>query len=202
MSEIEENALVDADDAVTSPTPALRRRRASWYIEWLVVISATLTLFFVSRAYVAQTFYIPSASMVPTLETGDRIVVSKLSVTWGTIQRGDIVVFHSPKNVALDCSSAPEAFLVKRVIGLPGDRLRSQGNKIFVNDRLLKQPWKHVEPLGKIIDPVTVPADSYFMMGDNQFDSCDSRYWGTVAHSLIIGKAYVRIWPFSRIGFL
>ncbi len=178
------------------------RRRVAWFVEWGIVIISVLSLFLLSRAYVAQTFYIPSASMVPTLQVGDRIVVSKLSVTWGTIHRGDIVVFHSPRNVAQDCDQPSESYLVKRVIGLPGERLHSVGNTIYVNGKALKEPWKHVEPLGKIIFPLTVPANSYFMLGDNRFNSCDSRYWGSVSRSMIIGKAFVRIWPFSRIGFL
>jgi signal peptidase I len=202
MSDFEPSPLEGETSELEEPTPHRQHRRTSWYIEWLAVIAVTLSLFVLSRTYVAQTFFIPSSSMVPTLQIGDRIVVSKLSVAWGTIHRGDIVVFHSPANVAQDCDSAHEAFLVKRVIGLPGEHIRSVGNTIYVNDRAIRQAWKHAEPLGKIITAVTIPANSYFMLGDNQFDSCDSRYWGTVKRSMIIGKAFVRIWPPSRIGFL
>lgn len=139
--------------------------------------------------------------MEPTLQVGDRIVVSKLSVELGTIHRGDIVVFKAPPLVASKCSdNVPD--LVKRVIGLPGDHLYSKGNTIYVDGKAIAQPWTHVEPLTPAIPHVTVPANHYFMVGDNQPDSCDSRYWGTVPHSSIIGKAFLRLWPPSRFGFL
>ncbi len=132
---------------------------------------------------------------------GDRIVVSKLSVEFGTIHTGDILVFKAPRGVLSSCGDSV-ADLVKRVIGLPGQTLTSKGNTIYVNGKPLAQPWTHNEPLGKPITKITVPANHYFMMGDNEADSCDSRYWGTVPRSSIIGKVFVRIWPLSRLGFL
>jgi signal peptidase I len=132
--------------------------------------------------------------MKPTLYVGNRIVVDKLSVTFGTINRGDIVVFKAPKDVAVDCND-PVPDLVKRVIGLPGDRITSRGNAIIVNGHRLKEKWSHYEPLGTPIGHVTVPANHYFMMGDNHADSCDSRTWGTVPRSDIIGKVFLKMWP-------
>ena len=151
------------------------------------------------RTYAFQTFYIPSGSMEPTLQIGDRIIVNKLSVTWGTINIGDIVVFKAPP--AENCGE-PVTDLVKRVIGVPGDSLRSKGNTIYVDNKPLVEQWTHTEPLGGAITPITLKANQYFMMGDNHSDSCDSRMWGPVPRSDIIGKAFVRIWPLSRIGFL
>lgn len=151
------------------------------------------------RTYAFQTFYIPSGSMEPTLQIGDRIIVNKLAITWGTIHVGDIVVFKAPP--AEDCGE-PVTDLVKRVIGVPGDSLKSEGNTIYVNNKPLDETWTHTEPLGGAITPITLKANQYFMMGDNHSDSCDSRMWGTVPRSDIIGKAFVRIWPLSRIGFL
>ena len=123
----------------------------------------------------------------------------KLSVELGTIHRGDILVFKAPPSE--NCGE-PVVDLVKRVIGLPGDHLSSRGNTIFVNGAPLRETWTHTEPLGQAIGHVTVPANQYFMMGDNHSDSCDSRMWGTVPKSDIIGKAFVRIWPIGRLGFL
>jgi signal peptidase I len=137
--------------------------------------------------------------MEPTLQIGDRLIVNKLSVDFGTIHRGDIVVFKAPPS---ENCGVKVADLVKRVIGVPGDHLTSKGNTIYVNGKPLKEPWTHTEPLGPAIGKVTVSANHYFMMGDNHSDSCDSRSWGTVPRSDIIGKAFVRIWPLSRIGFL
>ncbi|MGD0054762.1 MAG: signal peptidase I [Acidimicrobiales bacterium] len=186
---------------MTSPSePARRhgpsRRRA--VIEWLVIVVIALVFSLLVRTFIFQTFSIPSKSMNPTLKKGDRIVVDKLSVEFGTINIGDIVVFKAPKAVAADCGD-DVADLVKRVIGVPGDHLTSKGNTIYVNGKALDQKWTHFDTLGPAIKPVTVPAGQYFMMGDNHDNSCDSRTWGTVPKSSIIGKVFLRIWPLSRI---
>lgn len=185
----------------SSPAPAKQRSKSRSLIEWSAVIVVAVLVSLLIRTYVFQTFYIPSGSMEPTLEIGDRIIVSKLSVELGTIHTGDILVFKAPKAVTTVCGD-DVADLVKRVIGLPGQHLTSKGNTIYVNGTPLKQPWTHNAILGRAIGNVTVPANHYFMMGDNESNSCDSRFWGTISRSSIIGKAFVRIWPFSRIGFL
>ena len=156
------------------------------------------------RSFAFQTFFIPSGSMEPTLLVGDRILVDKLAVDWGSIHRGDILVFKAPPTE--NCGGEPVSDLVKRVIGLPGDRIYSVGNTIYVNKVALKEAWPHNEPLGTSIasakNPVVVQPGRYFMMGDNHSDSCDSRMWGTITHSEIIGKAFFRVWPLTRLGFL
>ena len=172
--------------------------------EWVIILLAAVLVSVALRTYAFQTFYIPSGSMEPTLLIGDRIIVDKLAVDWGTIHRGDILVFKSPPTE--NCGGSPVVDLVKRVIGLPGDRLASVGNTIYVNGQPLRENWPHTEPLGNPIstlaNPVVVAPNHYFMMGDNHADSCDSRMWGTITRSEVIGKAFVRVWPISRIGFL
>jgi len=190
----------DSPNSTEVVAPRVRSRSRS-VVEWILIIAAAVLVSLLVRTFVFQTFFIPSGSMEPTLQIGDRIVVSKLSVELGTIHRGDILVFKAPAEVRTQCGD-DVADLVKRVIGLPGDHLTSKGNTIYVNGSPLLQPWTHTEPIGRAIGNVTVPANHYFMMGDNEDDSCDSRYWGTIPHSSIIGKAFIRIWPFSRIGFL
>ena len=187
--------------AVTPGTrrPTRRRRGRRALAEWLVIILVAVAVSVIMRSYVVQTFYIPSASMEPTLLIGDRIIVSKLSVEFGTIHRGDILVFKAPP--AEHCGEVVTD-LVKRVIGLPGDHLTSKGNTIYVNGHVLHERWTHYEPLGGAIGHVTVPRNSYFMMGDNHPDSCDSRMWGSVPRSYVIGKVFLRIWPLSRVGLL
>jgi signal peptidase I len=184
-------------DAAPPAKPPKPRRRA--LIEWTAIIVIAVLVSFLMRTYAFQTFFIPSGSMEPTLQIGDRIIVNKLAITWGTIHVGDIVVFKAPP--AENCGD-PVADLVKRVIGVPGDSLKSVGNTIYVNNKPLDETWTHTEPLGTAITPITLKANQYFMMGDNHSNSCDSRMWGTVPRSDIIGKAFVRIWPLSRIGFL
>jgi signal peptidase I len=189
----------EAEEVAPSPPPGRSRTRS--ILEWGLVIVVAVLVSLLIRTFVFQTFYIPSGSMEPTLQIGDRIVVSKLSVELGTIHIGDILVFRAPPAVRTQCGDNV-ADLVKRVIGLPGDHLTSKGNTIYVNGKPLKQPWSHYEPIGKAIGNVTVAKNHYFMMGDNEADSCDSRFWGTVPRSSIIGKAFLRIWPLSRLGFL
>ena len=189
------------DESVETVTHARARSRTRSIVEWIVIIALAVLVSLLVRTYVFQTFFIPSGSMEPTLQIGDRIVVSKLSVDFGTIHRGDILVFKAPAAVRTQCGD-DVADLVKRVIGLPGDHLTSKGDTIYVDHVPLKQPWTHYEPLGRAIGNVTVPKNHYFMMGDNQPDSCDSRYWGTIPRSSVIGKAVMRIWPVSRIGSL
>lgn len=173
------------------------RSRKKSFVEWLLVLIAALLVSFTVRTYVIQTFLIPSSSMNPTLYTGNRILVDKLSVDFGSINIGDMLVFKAPLDVQKDCSDSV-ADLVKRVIGLPGDSLSSKGNTIYVNGKALKENWSHFEPLGIRIKNITVPAGQYYMMGDNHSNSCDSRIWGTVPRSDIIGKVFLKIWPLSQ----
>jgi len=187
---------LDVDEAPAKKT----RSRSRSVIEWLLVVAIAVLVSLLIRTYVFQTFYIPSGSMEPTLHIGDRILVSKLSVELGTIHRGDILVFKAPAAVVNECGDNV-ADLVKRVIGLPGDHLTSKGNTIYVNGVALAQPWSPNEPLGRAIGNVTVPKNDYFMMGDNEPASCDSRYWGDVPRSSVIGKVFLRIWPLGRFGF-
>ena len=204
MSEVtphETSGVLTSEPPTPPPptTPTKPRRRV--LIEWTAIIVIAVLVSFLMRTFTFQTFFIPSGSMEPTLQIGDRIIVNKLAVSWGTINIGDIVVFKAPP--AENCDSAdPVTDLVKRVIGIPGDTLTSKGNTIYVNGVALKERWPHTEPLGQPIGHVHLMANQYFMMGDNHADSCDSRMWGPVPRSDIIGKAFLRIWPLSRIGFL
>jgi signal peptidase I len=195
----QETSGVLTSETPTSPTPPPRKPRRRALIEWTTIIVIAVLASFLMRTYAFQTFYIPSGSMEPTLKIGDRIIVNKLAVSWGTINIGDVVVFKAPP--AENCGE-PVTDLVKRVIGVPGDTLTSKGNTIYVDGKALDETWTHTEPIGQPIAKIHLKKNMYFMMGDNHSDSCDSRMWGPVPRSDIIGKAFVRIWPLSRIGFL
>jgi signal peptidase I len=189
--------LRDPTEELPVEPPKTSRRRG--LIEWLLVVIAAVAVSFLVRTFVVQEYSIPSGSMRPTLYIGNRILVNKLSVDFGTINVGDIVVFKAPPAVARLCGDDyPD--LVKRVIGVPGDVLNTVGNTIYVNGVKLDQRWSHFPSLGVngAIHDVTVPAGRYFMMGDNHADSCDSRTWGTVPRSDIIGKVFLKIWPLSQ----
>ena len=203
MSEIGTESVVGGPDSSSAPAPAPKRLHRL-VLEWGVILLAALLVSVGLRTFVLQTYYIPSGSMEPTLMVGDRIIVDKLAVDWGTIHRGDILVFKAPPTE--NCGGTPVVDLVKRVIGIPGDRLYSIGNTIYVNGQVLHENWPHSEPLGNAIatanHPVVVAPNNYFMMGDNHADSCDSRMWGTITRSDVIGKAFLRVWPITRIGSL
>jgi signal peptidase I len=169
--------------------------------EWVVVLVLAFLAAFLVRTFVFQTFYIPSGSMEPTLQIGDRIIVSKLSYHLHSVHRGDIIVFHAPPAEATACADPNVKDLVKRVIGLPGETISSVGSTILINGKPIAQPWfPPTAPGPAIVPAVHIPANSFFVMGDNRSNSCDSRAWGTLPQGDIIGHVIFRIWPISRIG--
>jgi signal peptidase I len=180
-----------------APQPAWRARLLGWGLPIAVAVIIAVLL----RTFVIGTFSIPSTSMVPTLQKGDRIIVDRLSLDMGGIHRGDVIVFRRTAPVL--CGEAVDEYLVKRVIGLPGDRVSSSGNTVLIDGHPLAQPWlPKGQPLGPAIKPVTVPPNEYFVLGDNRTGSCDSRYWGEVPRGNIVGRAFARIWPLNRLGGL
>jgi signal peptidase I len=158
-------------------------------VSWVVVVLVAGGLAVALRVLVLQTFYVPSTSMVPTLQKGDRMLVLK---TGYTVDRGSILVFRQPP---LDTGDPDHEDLVKRVIGLPGDTIWSVGNTVYIDGKPLREAWlPNNTVLGPPIHRQTVPAGEYFMMGDNRSDSLDSRDWGDLQHSLIVGEVLVVIW--------
>ena len=197
-----EPVVVMTPEAEAEPpvTQTHRQRRRRIFVEWVVIVIAAVLVSFFMRTFAFQTFFIPSASMQPTLMIGDRIIVSKLSYHLHSVHRGDIVVFHAPPREATVCADPSVKDLVKRVIGLPGDTISSSGNTILINGKPLAQPWFPATPLGPPIQKQTLPAGSLFVMGDNRTNSCDSRMWGPLPVSNLIGHVVLRIWPLSQIG--
>jgi signal peptidase I len=177
--------------------PRRRRRPRRVLAEAVVIILVAVLLAGLMRAFAFQTFWIPTSSMAPTLGVYDRIVVRKAFFTWRDVREGDIVVFSHPP---LDHCPG-EGDLVKRVIALPGQTIYSSGNSIYVNGRLLAEPYlPHDDPLGPPIPdassqhPYRVPPGEFYVLGDNRADSCDSRYWGPITRSSIIGKVVLTWW--------
>jgi len=168
-----------------------RRHRRRVLVGWVVVVTLTVGVALLLRATVIEPFSVPSASMVPTLQAGDRIVVAKSSFLAGPIQRGSIVVFQHPSPDPCSAGGAAQN-LVQRVIGLPGQTIWSHGRTIYVDGRKLRElGWydPRYGPVGsKAIPLTTVPAGEYFVMGDNRSQSCDSRSFGAVPASSIVGK--------------
>jgi signal peptidase I len=181
--------------------------RSRWVLEWLAVLVVALVLAVVVRTYVAQMFYIPSGSMLPTLQVGDRIVVDKLSYHLHDVHRGDIVVFRRPPLEDADYTD-----LVKRVIGLPGDTISAVGGRVDINGKPLAEPWLPSPEPETLPSPLTapyslnhpykVPPGYYYVMGDNRTDSEDSRYFGPISSSLIVGKMVFTVWPPTGVAWI
>ncbi len=181
--------------------------RGRWALEWLAVLVVALVLAVVVRTYVAQMFYIPSGSMLPTLQVGDRIVVDKLSYHLHDVHRGDIVVFRRPPLEDADYTD-----LVKRVIGLPGDTIASVHGRVTIDGKPLAEPWLPSPAPQTLPSPITapyslnhpykVPPGHYFVMGDNRTDSEDSRYFGPIPGSLIVGKMVFTVWPPNGVAWI
>jgi signal peptidase I len=193
------------DDA--PPTGAKTGRGYRIVVEWAIILVAVLLCTAVLRTYVVQSFSIPSLSMYPTLQVGDRIIVDKLSYDLHSVHRGDIVVFRRPPLEDQDYAD-----LVKRVIGLPGETISSKGGHVYIDGKKLSEPWLppgpdsytgalpgDSHPQFNLPGPVRIPAGDYYVMGDNRTDSEDSRYFGPIPKSLIVGRAVGVVWPLSHI---
>jgi signal peptidase I len=174
-----------------------------WAVEWAAVIGIALVLAILVRSFVIQTFFIPSGSMEPTLDVGDRILVFKLAYDFTSPATGDVVVFKAPP--AENCGDPSVTDLVKRIIAVPGETVWSSGNTIYLHTptggtHALRQDWPHIATLLQPISRQLIAPNRYFVMGDNHPASCDSRVWGTVPRSDIIGKVVLKIWPLSEFG--
>jgi len=203
--------------------PRTRRERfRAWRFAPVVEIIATIALALVLaesvQAAVVKPFVIPSQSMEPTLLPGQRVLVNRLAYDFGGLpQRGDIVVFHPPSSLTCAAnvpatepcprgvSSHASDYFVKRVIGLPGDRLSIENGHPVINGKeLTDEPY--ITPCTdstscEMPHTIVIPRGEYYMMGDNRGDSDDSRYWGPVPLSWIIGEVFATYWPIDRIGF-
>ena len=171
-----------------------RRRRRRLVTKWVLVLTVATFAAVLLRVSVVQPFSVPSAAMVPTLQVGDRILVVKSSRLAGPIQSGDIVVFHHPKLFPCSAGRDQSGDLVQRVIGLPGDTIWSVGNKIYIDGQQLYERGWYDSKYGQVgstsILRTKVPPSEYFVMGDNRSDSCDSRAFGTIARSSVVGKVF------------
>ncbi len=175
----------------------VRKRRL---IEWGIVVLAAVIVAFGLRAFAFQAFFVPSGSMIPTLQVGDRIIVDKFLFDYHSLKTGDIVVFKRPARASV-CGDV-DGDLVKRVIATPGEKISSQNGVLYINGKALKQPWlAKGTAFGPPIVPETVPANQYFMMGDNRSVSCDSRYWGTIPGSSIVGRVVLLVWRNGHPAF-
>ena len=194
-----------------APEPAAPRAAkgsggAGAVLEWVIVIVAAVAVALVIKTFVVQAFYIPSESMLPTLEKNDRVLVNKLSYRLHDINRGDIVVFEKPPEGGANDGTSD---LIKRVIGLPGEKIAFEGGKVYINGQVLDEPYlpagvtttQGAKPC-TTAEPCMVPTGTIWVMGDNRSNSRDSRWIGPIPQENVVGRAFVRIWPFSRLSGL
>jgi signal peptidase I len=194
-------------------------------VELVVIVAIALGLAIVIQGFIVKPYEIPSASMEPTLHINQRILVDRIGMHFTSPHVGDIYVFHPPasetcvnpgegENSAGEDGAAPcdvaqtresSQTYVKRVVGLPGDRLMIRDGEVYRDGR--PEASSYAVPCAGAGEcnfraSITVPRGDYYMMGDNRPDSLDSRYWGPVPKAWLIGKAFFTYWPPDRIGFL
>lgn len=200
--------------------PAEERSTVLLVVRELVVLVVTaLVIAVVVKSFVAQAFFIPSGSMLPQLQIDDRVVVSKISYRLHDPRRGDIVVFDAPggkpkddrplparvvrsivQSVGLAAPSTDE--YIKRVVALPGERVEGHGGKVLVDGRELVEPYLPGGTTTSDFTAVVVPPETVWVMGDNRSNSADSRIFGPVPQSTVVGRAFARVWPLSHTSFL
>ena len=165
--------------------------------ETIRIFIVALAIAFFLRAFIVEPRFIPSGSMEPTLQVGDRILVDKISQQWQEPQRGEILIFYPPKSPAIDDTS--KAY-IRRLIGIEGDRIAVQDGKVYRNGVALNETYIAEVPNYRMRE-VTVPQGYYWMMGDNRNYSNDSHIWGFLPKGNVIGKATIRFFPFGdRLG--
>jgi len=189
------------------------------WVESIKTIGLSVILAIGIRQFVAEARYIPSGSMLPTLQINDRLIIDKLGYQFKDPERGDIVVFNPTNELKTQYKDA----FIKRIVGLPGDRVELNNGRVYVNNKVVEETYvasnsnpaeletrkvNHQQtridvcPPNKrfLSQPVTVPPKSYLVMGDNRNHSYDGRCWGFVPYENIIGRAIFRFWPFNSLG--
>jgi signal peptidase I len=181
-----------------APDPAAGRSGRSWAIEIVETVALTLVIFLVIQNFIAQPFKVDGQSMEDTFLDGQYVLVDRISHTWSAYTRGQVVVFQPPSGV----ESGDYPF-IKRVIGVAGDTVSIRDGAVYVNGTALNEPYLFRDETGHIepTDPLTgqsswtVPAGDLFVMGDHRQVSEDSRAFGPVPISSVVGRAIVRYWP-------
>ena len=173
-------------------------KRDSFFTELLKFAIIAVVIVAPIRLFVAKPFIVSGASMEPTFQTGQYLIVDELTYHFEQPQRGQVIIFKYP----LD----PTQYFIKRIIGLPGETVNIKGGTVSItktDGSTLNLPESYIKNIGNGADmSVTIPADQYFVMGDNRPESSDSRYWGLLPRGNIVGRAFVRLLPINEIGVL
>jgi signal peptidase I len=190
--------------------------------ELFIIVPIALLLALGIQAFLIKPFRIPSESMIPTLEVNQRVLVDRVTFRFSDPHRGDVVVFKAPKGADenrcgvrhSERSACPEPTpdqsdenFIKRVVAVPGDKLKVIEGRVYINDKRQDEPFLNENTnfnceICDLPEEITIPPGHFFMMGDNRGESADSREWGPVPESWIVGNAFSTYWPPDRIGIL
>ncbi len=198
----------------------VRRRQARLSAELPLLVLVAFVLAVMVKGFLVQAFFIPSRSMEPTLDVGDRVVVNRMAYRLGEPRHGQVVVFVRETGDKAPAGDGPVSWvrravaqglggtppgsedLIKRVVGLPGDLLEGRNGKLWRNGRPVVESYLPPHTFTSDFGPVRIKPDHYWMMGDNREDSADSRYFGQVPRSALVGHAFVKVWPVPHVGGL
>ena len=192
-------------DRLTSTLPAPWDTIVDWAVTIAIAVAAVLAI----KAWVVNPYRIPSSSMEPTLhcaapepgcesDSSDRVLANRFIYRFRDPERGDIVVFRTPEKAVARCGAG--GTFVKRLVGLPGDRIAMSGGVLHVDGAPVEEPYVNGGGHGPDLQERTLGGDEYFMMGDNRGQSCDSREWGPVSRDDLIGPVFAVYWPLTRLG--
>jgi len=197
------------------------RGRGNSFVETILIVAVALGLALGIQAFLVKPYRIPSESMVPTLQIGQRVLVNRIGNNFGDPAIGDVTVFHPPAGAenGKECGAPREpdqpcprptadkadVNFIKRIVAGPGDKITIEDGHVVRNGKRQAEPF--IRPCGggegcDLTTPITIPKDYYFMMGDNRGASDDSRFWGPIPRDWIIGNAFATYWPPKRIGLL
>jgi len=213
-------------------TPKQAKSTTAWFIELIAIIAIAVLLAFGIQAFIVKPYRIPSGSMEPTLKVGQRVLVDRIGTHFSEPHVGEITVFHPPEGTTNEqCGPTPRTTInyggaacdqtnpkedagvnfIKRIVAGPGDTIYIKEGHVYRRaagtSRFVREQDSYIKPCGGVQEcnfptPITIPPGHWFMMGDNRGDSDDSRFWGPVPTSWVIGDAFFTYWPPDRIGTL
>jgi signal peptidase I len=183
--------------------PTIIQKIGEFFLDLVETVVIALSIFLVVYLFFMQPHQVNGQSMVPNFQSGEYVLTDKISYKIGEPKRGDVIVFHAPESAS--CPKGTGCDFIKRVLGLPGETIEVKDNSIYVNGAALKEqyiPSDFETAAGKYTKnkPVLLGPNEYFVSGDNRPYSSDSRAWGPIQKSDIVGKAFFRYWPLSEMG--
>ena len=194
------SVLIEPDEEIEDEVSTEQAHRVRAAVEWILVILGAIGVALLLKIFLFQAFYIPSSSMEPTLQIDDRVLVNTLSYDAHDVNRGDLIVFRRPEEIAGDTRD-----LIKRVIGLPGESVSTdpETGEVLIDGQPLIEPY--LDPAVRtsgLETPIVVAEGEVFVMGDNRGNSQDSRVFGPIDTESIVGRAFIRVWPLNSVDFL